>query len=106
MDTNKNALHVEGLEQDLGDLLAVFGRVHRRLGQDEAVVLGLALQVAVNRAVPILFDALPVADLARAQDVPHVVGRLVVQRLVADVEVQVWVLEARICNRSALILEV
>ena len=65
------------------------------------MVLGLALQVAVNRAVPILFDALPVADLARAQDVPHVVGRLVVQRLVADVEVQVWVLEARVSNSRA-----
>ena len=99
MYSNEEALHVEGLEHDLGDLLAVFGRVHRRLGQDEAVVLGLALQIAVNRAVPVLFDALPVADLARTQDVAHVVGCLVIQCLVADVEIKVWVLEARVRHR-------
>lgn len=48
LHTNEETLYVESLEHDLSDLFTVFRSVHRWLSKDEAVVLGLALQVVMN----------------------------------------------------------
>ena len=45
LDGNVKARNVECLEHDLGSVLTVLGRVERRFGKQEVVVLGLYAEV-------------------------------------------------------------
>lgn len=73
LDTNKEALNVEGLKHDLCHLLSVLRGVQGRLRQDEAVLLRLASQLGVDGAVPELLHGFPVLDLATSYYILQVV---------------------------------
>lgn len=53
---------VEGLEHDLGHLLAVGLGVQRSLGQEDGVLLGGDTQFVVEGVMPNLFHVIPVGD--------------------------------------------
>lgn len=91
LHADKETLDVEGLKHDFGDLLSVLGSVVWRLGQDEAVLIRLTAQVLVDALVPILFNAFPVADLTRPEDVSDIVGVRALVSLIANKIVQIWV---------------
>ena len=115
-------LDVEGLEHDLGGELPVHRRptvsrppcgighvrcscrragregvpvlrsVHRRLGQHEQVLLGLALQVLEDAVLPKPLDVVPILDLAvldRRFNHPCLSELALLLRLVPDEEVKV-----------------
>ena len=82
-------LDVERLEHDLRGGLAVLRRVHRRLRQQDVVLLRVAPQVLEDAALPVALHIVPVLDDA----VPDgVVDRVLIRarcRLIADPEVEV-----------------
>ena len=80
---------VEGLEEDLGEVLTVLGGVERRLGEEEVVVLGLGAEVLEDGLLPVLLHVGPVVDLAVTDGVGDLVGLGGRDSLLADVEVEV-----------------
>jgi len=64
LDGDVEARYVEGLEHDLGCVLAVLWGVERRLGEQEVVVLGLAFEVLEDALLPVFFHQVPVANNA------------------------------------------
>ena len=58
---------IEGLEHDLGCVLAILRRVHRRLRQHKVVFLGLASKVLEDAPLPELLHKVPVVDLHKTE---------------------------------------
>ena len=81
--------HVEGLEHDFSGVLTVLRRVERRLGQQEVVLLGLAPEILEHAALPKALHVVPILHESVANRIIDRVGRRVLHRLVADVEVKI-----------------
>ena len=62
LDSHVEGWAVEGLEHDLGHLLAIAFWVERRLGQQHGVLLGRDTQLVVEGMVPDLLHVVPVGD--------------------------------------------
>mmetsp|Transcript_8825 Transcript_8825/g.17810 ORF Transcript_8825/g.17810 Transcript_8825/m.17810 type:complete len:278 (-) Transcript_8825:231-1064(-) len=62
-------LDVERLEHDLGRELSILRSVHRRLGQQEVVILRVASKILEDAAVPVSLHVVPVLDDAVADGV-------------------------------------
>jgi len=68
LHTNEEALDIEGLKHDFGDLLTILWSVHRWLCEDKAVLFWLTSQVLMHGSVPVLLNVFPVADLTLIKD--------------------------------------
>lgn len=69
MDGNIETGAVERFEHDFCSVFAVFGRVKRRLGEQEVVVFGLDAEVFEYRVGPVAFHVVPVLYLTVADGV-------------------------------------
>ena len=79
LDGDVHGRHVEGLEHDLGHLLAVGLGVERGLGEEDGVLLGGDAQLVVEGVVPDLLHIVPVGhdavlDGVLEQSIPPLTG--------------------------------
>ena len=87
LDGDVHGRHVEGLEHDLGHLLAVGLRVERGLGEQHRVLLGGDAELVVEGVVPDLLHVVPVGHDAVLDRVLEREDATLGLGLVADVRV-------------------
>mmetsp|Transcript_22741 Transcript_22741/g.38981 ORF Transcript_22741/g.38981 Transcript_22741/m.38981 type:complete len:226 (-) Transcript_22741:35-712(-) len=109
LDADVKAGHVEGLEHDLGRVLAVLRRVQGSLRQNNGMIFRFAAQVVKKASLPVLFHEVPVLDLPVSDGVVEDrslrVCSCMFQCLISNKEVKIekfvsgqW--HFRVCNRD------
>jgi len=93
---SKHGLHgdveagdVEGLEEDLCEVLTVLGGVQRRLGEEEVVILRLSAEVLEDDLLPHHLHVSPVIDLTMTDGIADLVALCCGHSFLTDVEVKI-----------------
>lgn len=90
LNSDVKAGDVEGLKEDLSEVLTVLGGVERRLGEEEVVVLGLGTEVLEDCLLPVLLHVGPVVDLTVTDRVGNLIRLGGADSLLANVKVEVF----------------